>query len=169
MTRKQYCEPSNCGLASTDSAVGRSIARTLDALGKIDEWICEGSIVDDVRDLRIQMIRKLRDDGWRIRVLESGRFQVLPPTSGLETALRDARIVRHATPLSGKPDHAWIAWFGGNMIHVFDVRGRAIGVWTFGGSNGLEASEDTASDAIRNAVSSGTFPIDDGENPQSQS
>ena len=158
MTRKLYCEPSNCGLTSTDRAVGRSIARTLDALGGVNEWICEGPIVDDVRDLRIQMIRKLRDDGWRVRVLESNRFQVLPPNPGLEKAIRDARIVRHATPLGGRPDFAWLAWFGGNMIHVFDVRGRAIGVWTFAGSNGLEASEDTAADSIRNAVATGTIP-----------
>lgn len=61
----KYCEPSNCGLMSTPSAVSNRIGKILDALSSLGHT-CEGQIQTDVDDLRFKIITKLRAEHWRI-------------------------------------------------------------------------------------------------------
>jgi hypothetical protein len=78
---RRYCEPQEAGFCSEARAVGRRIARLLDAMGDVNTWIVEGQIADDCRDFRIQVIDRLRAEGWRISI-PAEHYRVLPPKGG---------------------------------------------------------------------------------------
>ena len=83
----KYCIPLEAGLASEGPAVGRRIARLLKALGdEVQSLIVSGQVIEDVWRFRTDLITKLREDGWRIKVLESGRLSVLVPKGYLDGA-----------------------------------------------------------------------------------
>lgn len=86
MTPKlSYCVPNEAGLASEAGAVGRRIARLLNALGDLNRWICEGKLEQDCYDFRVKIIEQLRAEGWRVSMREgSENFQVLKPKDYLQ-------------------------------------------------------------------------------------
>ena len=77
---KPYFKPNNAGLESETRSACRRVGKLLDALGNIvNEYICEGEINEDIRTLRIRIMDKMRESGYRVSVLESDRHSVLPP------------------------------------------------------------------------------------------
>ena len=70
-----YCKPWNAGLASATKAVEKRLGKLLDALSdEINSNICDNgdynyeSIVEDVFNFKLQLIEKLREDGWEVKV-----------------------------------------------------------------------------------------------------
>jgi hypothetical protein len=74
----KYCEPAEAGLASEAKAVGRRIGHILDALGEVNNFLCDGQINEDCRELRMKMIERLKAEGWRISIPKNS-YKVLPP------------------------------------------------------------------------------------------
>ena len=75
-----YFEPNNAGLDSEPRNAGKRVARLLWALGnEVNDYICKGEITEDVRTLRMKIMDNLQAAGWRVSVLESGKYSVLPP------------------------------------------------------------------------------------------
>ena len=74
-----YCIPEEVGLASEGSAVAKRLGRLLTALGnEINGYICQGPIHESVRELRIQIIDKLKAEGWRVKATDNGYRVLLP-------------------------------------------------------------------------------------------
>lgn len=74
-----YCEPWNAGLASEPKAVARRLARLLNTLGtEINDHIARGELPEELRQLRMRMLEKLRAEGWRITQGDRG-WKVLQP------------------------------------------------------------------------------------------
>ena len=66
--RPVYCRPCKAGLASEGPAVGRRIARLLKALGnEINSFVVDGQAERDVWQFKVDLIGKLKADGWRIK------------------------------------------------------------------------------------------------------
>ena len=75
-----YCKPWNAGLCSEPRAVGRRLAKLMNALDtEINSNIAEGELVEDVRTLRVRMLDKLKAEGWRITHHGDRGWKVLPP------------------------------------------------------------------------------------------
>ena len=74
---EEYCKPWCAGLASEPRAVGRRLGKLLDALDTIDRNSCEGGVTESAYNLKIEMLDKLRAEGWRITA--NDKWQVLPP------------------------------------------------------------------------------------------
>ena len=75
----RYFEPWNAGLASETGAACRRLSKLLNALSdQINENIAQGEIVEVVRDTRIEMIRRLKDEGWRVWIDDNDNWQVRP-------------------------------------------------------------------------------------------
>lgn len=66
-------------MASTDAAVGRRIAKILDALDGVTRYVCDGQITQDVDDFGQKLREHLRAEHWRIHATDNNRWQVLPP------------------------------------------------------------------------------------------
>lgn len=65
MEKEMYCRPWNAGLASETPAVQRRLARLIDALdSEINPNICEGTIVDEIRAFRRELVKNLEAEGW---------------------------------------------------------------------------------------------------------
>jgi hypothetical protein len=60
---KPYCKPWNAGLASEPRAVGRTIAKLMDALQQVNGNIVDGPIIDDVVALKVKILESMRADG----------------------------------------------------------------------------------------------------------
>lgn len=76
---KAYCKPWNADRASEPRAVGRRLGKLLDALAdQINEHIADGNIVEDCWIFKMDLMDRLREDGWRITVSRNN-YQVLPP------------------------------------------------------------------------------------------
>lgn len=84
MRTGKYCTPHNAGLASEPHAVGRAIAKALDAMSNVNNWLVEageGTIENDMWTMRMSIIDKLKAEGWRISTPRN-RYSVLPPKGG---------------------------------------------------------------------------------------
>lgn len=85
MSQLTYCKPQEAGLASEARAVGRRVAELLDALSSFSWSIVDeggmdaNTLPNDCRMVKMSIIEKMRDEGWRIRVKENGKYSVLPP------------------------------------------------------------------------------------------
>lgn len=77
--KADYVKPNNAGLASESRAVGRRIAKLLDACSDINRWVVEGAIENDCWNFRCQLKEKLEKSGWRVSLNARERFVVLPP------------------------------------------------------------------------------------------
>lgn len=75
-----FFKPNNAGLESETRSACRRAGKLLNALGEhINENICEGTINERIRNLRLEIIDGLRDEGYRVQQTESRGWSVLPP------------------------------------------------------------------------------------------
>jgi hypothetical protein len=80
MTMDDYCKALDAGDESDPDTVAERLTRLLNALNdEITPYVASGAIVDDVRELKLKMIRCLRVDGWRVILKDSGRWIVIAP------------------------------------------------------------------------------------------
>ena len=99
---ESYVKPAEAGLASEARAVGRRIARMLDALGEVNKWVAKGTISDESFDFKASVIEKLCEAGWRVTCPKNS-YRVLPPLTG-EALRRDvARAAKQDCILCGQP------------------------------------------------------------------
>ena len=75
---ERYCDPIVAGLSSEPAAVGRKLGKLLDALDEVNSNICDGAVVDRVHAMRVELLDKLRAEGWRISAGDT-KWKVLPP------------------------------------------------------------------------------------------
>lgn len=75
----KFLVPNDAGLQSTDRAVGKRVAKLLDALDSINSWVTKGEMVQACTDLKDKILAELRAEGWRIKVTDRDSWQVLPP------------------------------------------------------------------------------------------
>lgn len=81
-----YAIPHEAGLASEARAVGRRLAELLDGLGNVNNFIIEqGELTDKLWQLKVELIDKLKADGWRISIPKNN-YKVLPPRACVEKA-----------------------------------------------------------------------------------
>lgn len=72
--------PAEAGLASEARAVGRRIADFLNNCERFSWAIANGKLIGDIQRFRMDVIDRLRAEGWRISVdLISDKWLVLPP------------------------------------------------------------------------------------------
>lgn len=77
----EYCKPNEAGLYSTATAVGKSLGVLLDGLSGVNEWNIEhGELTDMLWKIRLDLITKLRADGWIITIPKN-KYIVKPPRS----------------------------------------------------------------------------------------
>lgn len=75
----KYFEPWNAGLASATPAACKRLSKLLNALSdQINENIAQGEIVEVIRDTRIEMIRRLKEDGWAVTIDLRDNWHVRP-------------------------------------------------------------------------------------------
>jgi hypothetical protein len=80
MDKKMYCRPLNAGLASETPAVARRIGRLLAALdNELNAHICEGGILEEIREFRYLMRVKLENEGWTFSYDGGDRLKVRAP------------------------------------------------------------------------------------------
>jgi hypothetical protein len=86
MNKTGYCIPWNAGLASETPAVQRRLERLLHTLSQeINDNIVQGPIAEEVRQFRINLIEKLRADGWEV---------YYPPINGNKMRVRAPKAPR---------------------------------------------------------------------------
>lgn len=74
-----YAVPHEAGLASEAKAVGKRLAELLDALGGVNTWLIEkGALTESCWQFKMDLIDKLKQDGWRISIPKNN-YKVLPP------------------------------------------------------------------------------------------
>jgi len=79
---KRYCEPWNTGLSSTDRAVAARLSRLMTALDvEITSHVVRGTISDELREFRYQLLCKLERDGWSLSYDGGSRMKVRIPSS----------------------------------------------------------------------------------------
>ena len=77
-----YARPHEAGLGSAAKAVGKRLARLLDALGDIDPGVIhEGELTERCWNMRMELIDKLRADGWLVTIPRNN-YRVVPPKGG---------------------------------------------------------------------------------------
>lgn len=77
----KYAIPHEAGLASEARAVGKRLAELLDGLGNVNSFIIEqGELVEQCWQFKVDLIEKLKADGWRISIPKNN-YKVLPPVS----------------------------------------------------------------------------------------
>lgn len=77
---ERYCKPWNAGLASETPAVARRIGRLLETLDtEINGHVCEGQILDDVRNFRMKLCTALELDGWTFSYDGGNKMKVRAP------------------------------------------------------------------------------------------
>ena len=80
LVRPPYCYPAYTGLQSTDRAVCKRLARLLDSLStEINAFVVEGEIAEDARAFRLNLIGKLKADGWTMSYDGGDRLKVRQP------------------------------------------------------------------------------------------
>lgn len=74
-----YVSPNDAGLNSEPRAVGRRLAKLLDALSdNVNSWIANGEIVQEVLDFRRSLVEKLEADGWEVKLNARNHYTVKP-------------------------------------------------------------------------------------------
>lgn len=77
---KTYCVPWNTGLASETGAVCRRLSRLLTGLDvEINSMIVQGTICDDIRAFRMQVMERLEAEGWSMSYDGGDKLKVRPP------------------------------------------------------------------------------------------
>lgn len=74
-----YAVPHEAGLASEAKAVGKRLGELLDSLGNMNNFLIEqGEFTDTCWQFKVNLIEKLKADGWRISI-PNNNYKVLPP------------------------------------------------------------------------------------------
>ncbi len=76
--RKVWLEPWSSGLQSTPRALAGRLSRLLNALGEVNGNVAKGTLVSELRDMRINIHQNLQANGWRVTATANG-WKVLPP------------------------------------------------------------------------------------------
>jgi hypothetical protein len=74
----KYLEPSCTGLKSTPRAVARKLSRILTAMHELD-GPASGELVNELLELRYQIHKRLKSEGWRIEPHGQDGWKVHPP------------------------------------------------------------------------------------------
>ena len=98
-----YVSPQDAGLHSEPRAVGRRIARLLDALAdNVNSWIAAGPITADVSIFRDELIEHLRADGWIVSIDARDHYRVKPGPA-YWAALKEQPVCAACGARQGKP------------------------------------------------------------------
>jgi len=77
----EYVIPHEAGLASEAKTIGKRLGELLDGLDSINTWVVEqGELVEKCYQFKVELIDKLKADGWRISI-PNNNYKVLPPKS----------------------------------------------------------------------------------------
>lgn len=75
-----YCVPSNCGLASETGSVCRRLAKLIKSLDDhINGFVVDGAILEDIRNFRMELGRKLEAEGWTFSYQGGEKLSVRAP------------------------------------------------------------------------------------------
>ena len=86
-TVKPEITPKDAGLSSEAPAVGKRLAALLDALEAVNGNIASGQLIDELQQLRTDLIFRLREAGWIVSVnRKTDNWQVKPERDYWTTA-----------------------------------------------------------------------------------
>lgn len=77
-----WCAPWEAGLDSEARAVGKRLGEILTALGSLSTNHVKGTILEELREARLELHDALTEAGWRIKARGTSGWTVLPPVKG---------------------------------------------------------------------------------------